>query len=501
MSKTVLEMNSTQARDFFLRQESYTRLSWPEFYDFKTILHNIAPLNLNPLNNTKAKQYEGVNCNLYSNKDGRLSWRNIQLLHPVLYKTLVELIVKEENWKIIRQRLIFLSKNKKIKCVSLPHDKKKYKRQKAANIRTWIEHLEQETFKMSLSYKYMFITDVTNCYSSIYTHSIGWALHDKDVIKDNLLSTPRISYLGEEIDKLIRIMQHNQTNGIPEGSVLMDLVAEIVLAYGDYLIGDKLKENRITDYRIIRYRDDYRVFSSKKEEIEKIGKIISEVLLSLNLKLNDKKTLITDDIVGYALKKDKVKRIVLEKIFKDKIDVNMHQKFLIQVYEFSKENPNSGGIVTILYNYYNHLKKSKNPRDIEVTIAILLEIILNNPNCIEIGSAIISKLLSKFRSNKKAVQTGERILKKFKDIPYLEIMNIWIHRMLFKVIPEESLKVNGKLLKTCDQIWNCAWMDSKDPNYIFLKNSYIVDFNKMKTIDKVITNEEVDTFITSRNYK
>lgn len=36
-------------------------------------------------------------------------------------------------------------------------------------------------------------------------------------------------------------MQHNQTNGIPQGSVLMDFVAEIVLGYVDLRLSKELK--------------------------------------------------------------------------------------------------------------------------------------------------------------------------------------------------------------------------------------------------------------------
>jgi hypothetical protein len=57
-------------------------------------------------------------------------------------------------------------------------------------------------------------------------------------------------------------MRHGQTNGIPQGSVLMDFIAEMVLGYADTLITKKLKEIKCDkDYQILRYRDDFKIGS------------------------------------------------------------------------------------------------------------------------------------------------------------------------------------------------------------------------------------------------
>lgn len=64
-------------------------------------------------------------------------------------------------------------------------------------------------------------------------------------------------------------MQYKQTNGIPQGGVLFDFIAEMVLGYSDLLLYEELQRIGITDYKILRYRDDYRIFSNSKEELEK----------------------------------------------------------------------------------------------------------------------------------------------------------------------------------------------------------------------------------------
>lgn len=51
------------------------------------------------------------------------------------------------------------------------------------------------------------------------------------------------------------------------------------------ILSSKEKE----DYQIIRYRDDYRIFSNSREIAEKIVKTLAEVLAELNMHFNQKK--------------------------------------------------------------------------------------------------------------------------------------------------------------------------------------------------------------------
>lgn len=97
----------------------------------------------------------------------------------------------------------------------------------------------------------MFTTDLSDCYSSIYTHSFSWALYGKQYSKNHI----KEKNFGYYIDTKVRYMTYNQTNGIPQGSVLMDFLAEIVLGYADTKITEKI-DSEVSDYKIIRYRDD-----------------------------------------------------------------------------------------------------------------------------------------------------------------------------------------------------------------------------------------------------
>ena len=174
---------------------------------------------------------------------------------------------------------------------------------KENQIYEWWQNVEQRSILMALEYNHVLHLDITDCYGALYTHSIVWALHTKKVAKEE---KDNKKLIGNIIDCRIQDMSNGQTNGIPQGSVLMDFIAEIVLGYGDLLLTDRLNEKGINDYKIIRYRDDYRIFTKNAQQSAEIAKELSEVLSSLNFKVNTAKTVSNNDLVLGALKPDKI---------------------------------------------------------------------------------------------------------------------------------------------------------------------------------------------------
>jgi hypothetical protein len=53
----------------------------------------------------------------------------------------------------------------------------------AEQIAHWWEEVEQKSLELSMEYEYLFKTDITDCYASIYTHSVAWAIHTKPIAK------------------------------------------------------------------------------------------------------------------------------------------------------------------------------------------------------------------------------------------------------------------------------------------------------------------------------
>ena len=302
-------MTCIEARAYFLKSSSYFSGNLPSYFNFNGILQRVSEelenKSLSDVWIKKPGNCSNVNRKIMMNKDGKYAWRQLQIIHPFIYVDLVNIITKKENWKAIKDRFSEFnntSNTSKIRCISIPKQSKSKLTDTGNTILGWWKNSEQAMIKYSLDFEYCLQTDVTDCYPSIYTHSISWALHGKDVTKNNR----NANLLGNEIDKRIRFMQNMQTNGLPQGSTLMDFFAEIILSYSDMLLKDKLRKIGIDDYQIVRYRDDYKIFANSKEDVEKILKIISMILYDLNLKLNSSKTLLYDDIILDGIKTDKL---------------------------------------------------------------------------------------------------------------------------------------------------------------------------------------------------
>jgi len=229
----------------------------------------------------------------------------------------------------------------------------------SASVSSWWENVEQRSLELALSYRYMFVTDITNCYGAIYTHTIVWALMGKDKAKEK---RDKHGLLGNTIDSYIQGMQYGQTNGIPQGSTLSDFIAEMVLAYADKTFGEKLNEEKISNYHIVRYRDDYRVFCNSKEDTERIAFFLQEVLAELNFQLNGKKTYLTEDIISDSIKPDKKAYISEGPIYRKTHKriyftmSNLQQEALF-IHQFSKKQPNSGTLIRLLTIFAQRLKE------------------------------------------------------------------------------------------------------------------------------------------------
>ncbi len=232
------------------------------------------------------KERDDLNYTLIINKDGNYSWRPLVLLHPILYVDLVNCLTKEDHWEELKKRFSEFKKDKNINCYSIPVEASKGSKRTdlGETILNWWEYFEQKSLAQNIKYQYCMFTDIADCYPSIYTHSITWAMYGKEKVKND--ENKCSGSLGDKIDKKISGMQHNQTNGIPQGSVLMDFVAEIVLGYVDLRLSKELKKlENLKDYKVLRYRDDYRIFSNNRNDLEQIMKVLSEVLYDLNFKL------------------------------------------------------------------------------------------------------------------------------------------------------------------------------------------------------------------------
>ncbi|XOC62790.1 hypothetical protein MY519_10035 [Haemophilus influenzae] len=107
-SSSILELEHHDAKAFFLKHESYCNIDLPRYFSFTNLLQKISEelsdkslLNFDRNTHNNANQRpdiannEMVNHLIYANKDGKLSWRPLQIIHPLVYVDLVHKITKK----------------------------------------------------------------------------------------------------------------------------------------------------------------------------------------------------------------------------------------------------------------------------------------------------------------------------------------------------------------------------------------------------------------------
>lgn len=153
----------------------------------------------------------------------------------------------------------------------------------------WIAMAENDMVAEAHQFNFIVRSDITNFYNSVYTHSIAWALEGQE----KAFEDKEFKLTGNKIDRLVQYANKGRTNGLPVGSALSDLVAEIILSVIDLSVSKKAKKAGV-DFLATRFKDDYRILCQKKEDGEFILKILAEELRQYNLNINETKTIILD---------------------------------------------------------------------------------------------------------------------------------------------------------------------------------------------------------------
>jgi hypothetical protein len=217
-----------------------------------------------------------------------LTYRIFGVQHPWNYHDIVFYL--HQNWDEVLSH-IFHEENK-VAAYSFPIPVSKKYFEDLSPLRTgrmiyeWIEMAEKDLILDAKKFDILARTDITNFYPSIYTHGIGWAIHGREeAFKDK-----GFNLFGNKIDRLFQYSNDGRTNGIPIGSALSDLIAEIILADIDCNFSRKSRDIK---YAAVRFKDDYRIriLCNSKNDAKKLLDILSHELSQYNLSLNENKTL------------------------------------------------------------------------------------------------------------------------------------------------------------------------------------------------------------------
>jgi hypothetical protein len=151
--------------------------------------------------------------------------------------------------------------------------------------------LPLERAKNRISGRYILQADISLFYQSIYTHSIPWAIHGKDIAKKQRND---ISLLGNKLDKLLRNSQDGQTLGIPIGPDTSLVIAELILCTSDIELEKRLKNSCIHPFKGFRYSDDYEFAFLTLSDAETAMSQIQQTLSYYELTINPNKTRISE---------------------------------------------------------------------------------------------------------------------------------------------------------------------------------------------------------------
>lgn len=488
--KIVTDLSSKDIKDFLLRSDSYCNIDLPLYVSFNDMLEKMSKIinqaNLSNYSKDSPKSFENVNYSFMTNKDGVLSWRQFQIIHPVIYLSLVNLISEKSNWKLITQKL---EQKTLINCLSIPIVPAGKKKSKAGQINSWWHNVEQKSLIYSLEYDFVFHTDITNFYPSIYTHSLAWSLHGKELVKKSL-KNKKIKLLGNEIDNHLMAMNYGQTNGIPQGSVLMDLISEILLKEIDIQLEQEINLAGINKIKILRYRDDFRIFTNDKTTGYQVLQIISKVLASYGLSLNKFKTTNSSSIILSSIKEDKI--ALIDRPSKS---FSSHQKQLLSIYIFSEKYPNSGSLIKLLSGFYEDIDHDSLKREnILVLISIISELMFKNPKATNVCSGILSKLLACIKKQSELKKTINQILKKSSKYPFTGMIQVWIQRITLGIGLDNNFEeaiCKSIQNKNC-LIWNNEWLNQKTKKQ--LEEMSFIDNEIIKKLKKIIPKDEFDIF-------
>lgn len=550
-ARNILTLNHDEAMDFFMKSEQYHGFELPEYFTFDEVLKYVrekvgtTPYKECLQNGISPDSLSDVNLDILLNKDGRYAVRPIILANPFLYYFLVREVCCESNWQVIKDLFEKFNVPHITSCAIpvIPNEKEPF--HKATTINNWWNSMEQRSIELSLEYRYMFVTDITNCYGSVNPQTFDWAF----TLKDTTIETGIQSPIAQNIQKFLRALQQGRNIGIPQGSAIFDFVGEIILGYSDLLLHESLQAKAkeyegqgktFPDYEIIRYRDDYRIFCSNREALEDISYILQQVLERLNFRMNSQKTKISDSIVTDAVKSDKLAYIYNTPIFNKKgVDFDSYEKHLLYILMFSRQYPDSGSVRTMLSDIdkriADHLKsldekstskaedwesvdlgEEAKPAKVEGVFselktyyrskyipggsvralsAVCTQIALENVGCSHYALRIISRMLDSLKDMNEKRSIIDLVYHKLCNQPNSSYNQLWLQNMTYTQDKKQGTSPYTLRLcqlvagKAVEQLWNNDWL--KAELTINLPYDSVVDGEALKKVTPVITFREM----------
>lgn len=533
-TKNVLSLDSKDAMDFFLKSEQYHGFELPEYFVFDELLQNVkrivedTPYEECLQNGISPENLSNVNLDILLNKDGHYAVRPIVLANPFLYYFLVREICNESSWILIKKLFEKFQVPHITSCAMPVIPKGTEPFHKSTTIINWWNSMEQRSIELSPEFRYMFVTDITNCYGSVNPQAFDWAFS----LKDTRFENGNKNSISKNIQKYLRAFQQGRNIGIPQGSAIFDFIGEIILGYSDLLLHEAIHKAGITNpYEIIRYRDDYRIFCNDKDVLEKISYILQHVLESLNFRMNSKKTKISESIVTDSIKADKLAYIYNTPIFNKKgVDFDSFEKHLLYILMFARQYPDSGSIKTMLSDIDKRIEDWLKPQTREVetinlemlnnTIekktetyqrklvggsvramsAVCVQIALENVGCCHYALRVLSRMVDSLKDEHEKWDIIDKVYAKLCNQPNSDYNQLWLQNITYQNDKKKGTSpYNIRLCqlvanKNIEPLWNNQWLEQS--LHSSLPYDSIVNREILKKITSVITFREIRAYET-----
>lgn len=553
-AKNILSLNHEKAMNFFMKSEQYHGFELPEYFTFDEVLKYVretigdAPYEECIQDGISPDELSDVNLDILLNKDGRYAVRPIMLANPFLYYFLVREVCCEKNWTQVKALFDKFKVPHITSCAIPVIPKEKEAFHKATTINNWWNSMEQRSIELSLEYRYMFVTDITNCYGSVNPQTFDWAF----TLKSTSFETDGESQIAKNIQLYLRAFQQGRNIGIPQGSAIFDFVGEIILGYSDLLLHEALQAKAkeyeqqgktFPEYEIIRYRDDYRVFCSNREALEDISYILQQILERLNFRMNSQKTKISDSIVTDAVKSDKLAYIYNTPIFNKKgVDFDSFEKHLLYILMFSRQYPDSGSVRTMLSDIdkrieehlksldekntskaedwesvdlgeeatptktegvFSGLKTYKRSKyipggSVRALSAVCTQIALENVGCAHYALRIISRTIDSLKDMDEKRSIIDLVYHKLCNQPNSSYNQLWLQNMTYTQDKKQGTSTYTLRLcqlvagKAVEPLWNNDWLKAELATAIPYNS--VVDGETLKKVTPVITFRETRAY-------
>lgn len=557
--KNILCLDSQEAIDFFLKSEQYHGFELPEYFDFDEMLQTVkekigdTPYEDCLKEGVSPENLSDVNLDILLNKDGRYAVRPIILANPYLYYFLVRKLCDEKGWPIVKDLFEKFTVPHITSCALPIIPKKREPFHKSTTIINWWNSMEQRSIELSLEYRYMFVTDITNCYGSVNPQSFDWAFDLKGTQHERACAQP----MAKHIQTLLCAFQQGRNIGIPQGSAIFDFVGEIILGYSDLLLHEALQakakeyEERgkhFPAYEIIRYRDDYRIFCNDKDALEDISYTLQHVLERLNFHMNSKKTMTSESIVTDSIKPDKLAYIYNTPIFNKKgVDFDSFEKHLLYILMFARKFPDSGSIKTMLSDIDKRIEKWLEPQEVVVEAvihpdtsiekpdeertetfhrplvggsvramaAVCAQIALENVGCCHYALRVLSRMVDSLEDEQEKWDIINKVYAKLCNQPNSDYNQLWLQNITY-----QQDKKNGTspyTMRLCRVVagddsvvlWNNDWLkpaqsasDSQASSVVnadtLAQTTMVVTFRETRLYEEI---EEAQAFLLEHQKK